>query len=74
MGSLRLDEFEPICASENYGYYMQKYKGFMAFIGVRNEEKGIIHGQHHPKFDIDEDVLSKGSEFFVQYTFDFLNE
>jgi len=74
MGSLRLDEFEPICASENYGYYMQKYKGFMAFIGVRNEEKGIIHGQHHPKFDIDEDVLSKGSEFFAQYTFDFLYE
>lgn len=74
LGTFELDEFEQICASENYGCFMQKYKGFLAFIGVRNEKKGIIYGQHHPKFDIDEDVLSKGSEFFAQYSYDFLSK
>ena len=74
LGTFKLDEFEPICASENYGFFLQKYKGFLAFIGIRNEEKGIVYGQHHPKFDIDEYVLSKGSEFFAQYAHDFLND
>lgn len=74
LGTFKLDEFEQICASENFGIYLQKYKGFFAFIGIKNEEKGIIYSQHHPKFDIDEDVLSKGSEFFAQYTYDFLND
>lgn len=73
LGSFELDEFEQICASENYGMFMQKYKGFLAFIGIRNEEKGMTYAQHHPKFDIDEDVLASGSEFFAQYSYDFLN-
>lgn len=73
LNSFKLDPFEQICASENYGFFMEKYKGFMAFIGIRNEEKGMIYGQHHPKFDIDEDVLAKGAEFFAQYAFEFLN-
>lgn len=74
LGTFEMEDFEQICASENYGFYMQRYKGFMAFIGIRNEEKGIVHAQHHPKFDIDEGVLSKGSEFFAQYAYDFVND
>lgn len=74
LGSFINSEFEQICASENFGMYLQKYKGFLAFIGIRNEEKGMVYAQHHQKFDIDEDVLSKGSEFFAQYSYDFLNE
>jgi amidohydrolase len=70
----KLDSFEQICASENYSLFLEKYKGFFAFIGIRNEEKGIIYGQHHAKFDIDEDVLRKGSDFFAQYSYTFLNE
>lgn len=71
---LEHDEFEPICASDNYGYYLEKYKGFMCYIGIRNEEKGIVYAQHHPKFDLDEDVLKNGAAFFAQYACDFLNE
>lgn len=67
-------DFEQICASENFGEFVKKYTGLMAFIGVRNEEKGICFGQHHPKFDIDEDVLWRGTAFLAQYTVDFLDE
>jgi amidohydrolase len=74
LNTFKMVTFEQICASENFGLYLKKYKGFMAFIGIRNEEKGLIYEQHHHKFDIDEDVLSKGSEFFAQYAFNFLNK
>jgi amidohydrolase len=74
IGVLKQDEFEPICASENFGMYTERYKGFMAFIGIRNEEKGLIFPQHSSKFDIDESVLKEGSRFFAEYAFNFLNE
>ena len=66
------DAFEPICASENFGLYLEQFGGFMCYIGIRNEAKGLIHTQHHPKFDIDEDVLYRGAAFFAQYAEAFL--
>ncbi|WP_250816227.1 M20 metallopeptidase family protein [Clostridium swellfunianum] len=70
---LKQDDYEPICASENFGMYMEKYKGFMAFIGIRNKNKGLIYPQHHPKFDIDEAVLKEGARFFAEYAYNFLD-
>ncbi len=63
---------EPICASENYGYYMMKYPGFMAFLGGMNPDKDIVYPQHHCKFDVDETALRKGYEFVARYVLDFL--
>ncbi len=68
----KLNDFEPICASEDYGFYLEKYPGFMCFIGIRNEAKGLIYTQHHPKFDIDEDILAKGAAFFALYALEYL--
>lgn len=67
-----LNDFEPSCASEDYGFYLEKYPGFMCFIGIRNESKGLIYTQHHPKFDIDEAVLCKGAAFFALYAVEYL--
>ena len=67
------DPFYPICASENYGFFVEKFGGFMCYIGMRNEEKGLTYTQHHPKFGIDEDVLAKGSAFFAAYAEAFLS-
>lgn len=61
------DPFAPILASENFSLYLQQYPGFMCYIGIRNEEKGLVYTQHHPRFDIDEDVLARGSAFFASY-------
>lgn len=73
MPELQLNTFEPICASENFGFYLEKYHGFMAFIGIQNAGKGLTCAHHHPHFDIDESVLIKGSEFFAHYTARFLS-
>jgi amidohydrolase len=74
IGVLMQEDFEPICASENFGMYMEKYKGFMAFIGIGKKNKELIFPHHHPKFDIDESVLKEGARFFSEYAFSFLNE
>ena len=71
-GLFKLDKFYPICASEDFGFFVEQFGGFMAFIGIRNEDKGLIYTQHHPKFGIDEDVLAKGSAFFTAYALAFL--
>jgi amidohydrolase len=31
-------------------------------VGSKNEERGLIWGHHHPRFDIDEDSLAIGLE------------
>lgn len=64
---------EPICASEDFAYYMKKFPGFFAFLGGMNEEKGIVWTQHNTKFDIDEAALRKGCELLSRYTADFLS-
>ncbi len=71
---LDLDPFEPICASENFGLYGEKYKGFMAFLGIRNAEKACDYEHHHPKFNMDESTLIRGVEFFTRYVLDFLEK
>lgn len=68
------DAFEPIMASEDFGEYLAAFPGFMCFIGIRNEGKGLVHPHHHPQFDLDEDALAKGAAFFALYTQAFLND
>jgi len=51
----------PIMGGEDFAWYLKKCEGAFAFIGVRNEKKGIIYPLHHSKFNIDEDVLPYGA-------------
>lgn len=74
LGPQGVFEFEPICASENFGFYTEKYQGLMAFVGAGNVEKGIIYPHHHPLFDIDEDSLINGTALYSQYALDFLSD
>lgn len=74
LGPQGVFEFEPICASENFGFYTEKYQGLMAFVGAGNIEKGIIYPHHHPLFDIDEDSLINGTALYSQYALDFLSD
>lgn len=46
--------------AEDFSFYSQKIPVCFFRLGVRNETKGIIHGVHHPKFDIDSDALLTG--------------
>lgn len=43
--------------AEDFAYYTHEVPGCFYRLGTRNEAKGIVHGLHTPRFDIDESVL-----------------
>lgn len=64
---------EPTMSSEDMSYYLQEAPGAYFFLGSSNKEKGIVYPHHHPKFDIDEDVLWIGPAVFTQIALDYFN-
>lgn len=60
MGSAQVEETEIRMGAEDFGFYTQVIPGCFYRLGVRNEEKGIIHNVHTPKFDIDERAIETG--------------
>lgn len=57
---------DPVMGGEDFSHYLAKVPGAFMFIGIGNEEKGIIFPQHHPKFDMDERALAYGVETMVR--------
>jgi amidohydrolase len=47
-------------SSEDFAFYAQEIPACFFRLGVRNENKGITYGVHHPKFDIDPEALKIG--------------
>ena len=46
--------------AEDFSFYSQIVPVCFFRLGVRNEEKGIVNGLHHAKFDIDKRSILKG--------------
>ncbi|MGI0530370.1 hypothetical protein [Treponema socranskii] len=53
--------------SDNYACYLQEFPGFYAFIGIRNEAKGIGYAHHSSKFDMDESALANAVRFYIDF-------
>jgi len=49
---------------EDFAFYLQETKGTFLTLGIRNESKGVIYPHHHPKFQVDESVLWKGTAIY----------
>lgn len=60
MGSEHVAETELRMGAEDFGYYTQQVPGCFFRLGVRNEEKGIVHNVHTPKFNVDERAIETG--------------
>ena len=52
---------EPTMGGEDFAFYLERTKGAFIGLGIYNEEKGITSPHHHPKFDVDESILWKGT-------------
>ena len=59
-------------AGEDFSDFMVDAPGVFVFLGTRNPQKNCIHPHHHPKFDIDEDVLTLGGGIVGQDSFEIL--
>lgn len=58
-------ELDPWYASEDFAYFLQELPGTFYRLGTGNEQRGISHGLHTPRFDIDEEALRTGAGFMA---------
>ena len=47
--------------AEDMAFMQEKVPGCYFFIGSNNKEKHLDYGHHHPKFDFDEEALTRGA-------------
>lgn len=59
-------EVRPSMGGEDFSYYQQKAPGLFLYLGIGNPDKQASFPHHHPKFDIDESVLTLGVETMVR--------
>jgi amidohydrolase len=60
-------------SSEDFSYFLEKAPGCFILLGNSNPEKGIDKSNHHPEFNVDEDVLPLGIEVLIRTALKFLN-
>lgn len=61
-----IENSRPIPGAEDFARYLEVKPGAFLLLGCRNEEKGAVWPHHHPRFNIDEDVLPLGVEVMVR--------
>jgi amidohydrolase len=71
-GPDKVFQMKPQMGSEDFSYYLEKIPGTFVFLGAKNEAKGIIYPGHHPKFDVDEEALPKGTALYAAVAEEFL--
>jgi len=57
---------------EDFAFYQKVIPGTYFFIGSTNEEKGLVYGHHHPKFDFDESAMPRGAALIAQAALELL--
>lgn len=60
----------PSMGAEDMAYYLQRTRGSFCSLGSGKKDGNNEYPHHHPKFDIDEDVLWIGPALFVQTVLD----
>lgn len=65
LGSDKVHELPIRLTSEDFSFYSQQIPVCFYRLGVRNEDKGITYGVHHPKFNIDDEALKIGVQMMA---------
>jgi amidohydrolase len=69
-GKERVIDLPTRMTGEDFSFFAQKIPATFIRLGVRNEEKGIIHAVHNARFDIDETALQTGIRTFLEICLD----
>jgi len=62
----------PHMGSDDFSFFSMLRPAAIIRLGCANQEKGIVHSLHSPRFDIDESVLGIGVELFYNAVCRFL--
>ncbi len=65
VGEVDVVQADPSMGGEDFSYFSQQIPGCFVFLGIRNEDKGIVHNLHDPRFDIDEEAMIYGMALHV---------
>jgi amidohydrolase len=68
----QIDTHFQTMGSEDMAFMMQKVPGCYFFVGSANDAKGLNASHHHPKFDVDEDVLPRAAALMAAATYAFM--
>ena len=60
--------------AEDFSYFLERVPGAFFFVGSQNQERGLVWGHHHPRFDLDEDMMIFGMETMVKTVLRYLND
>jgi len=75
IGEENILEFnKPSMASEDFAVYLENIPGCYFWLGTYNSSKEIIYPLHHPKFNIDEEILPIGSAIIARTTIELLDK
>ena len=61
LGGEKVETMDIRMTSEDFSYYSGEVPACFFRLGVRNKDLDIVHGVHHPKFDIDKRALKVGA-------------
>lgn len=67
----RIVQADQSLGGEDFAHYTKKIPAAYFFLGIG--EQGKTFGHHHPKFDIDESMLSIGTEILAQSAIEYLS-
>lgn len=63
-----------VMLGEDFAEYGKDIPIAFYFVGIANENKNTDYPHHHPKFNIDEDVLKTGVEMHIKSALNYLNQ
>jgi amidohydrolase len=64
----------PQLGGEDFAFFSQRVPSLMFRLGVRNEARGMVHGVHSSRFDLDEAALPIGSAALARVAMDYVQE
>ena len=74
VGEDRLKVATPQMGAEDFSYFLLERPGSFFFVGSKNEDKGLVWGHHHPRFDIDEECMAAGIGTMATTVMNYLNQ
>ncbi|HWV24516.1 MAG TPA: amidohydrolase [Thermomicrobiales bacterium] len=72
VGAEHVKERRPAMGAEDFSYFLIERPGAFFNVGCRNDERGIVWGHHHPRFDVDEESLGIGMGTMVNTVLHYL--
>jgi amidohydrolase len=73
-GDEHVVESELGMGGEDFSYFSLEVPSCFFRCGTRNEERGIVWGHHHPKFDVEEEGFVNGMATMANAAITYLNE